>query len=100
MFKTCDWAILPRIITPACASSRKFCYTILKPCDIQLRADRVTDICTGIKIVSYAGYVIKINNHLCNKPWRSLVKFMPMNEPNQILTVPIVVSKNINTQSI
>jgi hypothetical protein len=100
MIITKDLTNVPDYIISPCLQTGKYnCYEVSNPRDIQLQANRVTDICTGIKIISLDGYVIQINNHLCNKPWRPLIKFLSINEQNQMLTVPVIVSKNIKLKA-
>jgi hypothetical protein len=100
MIITKDLKSVPDYTTSSCLPTGKYkCYEVSNPRDIQLQADRVTDICTNVKIITTEGYVIRINNHLCNKPWRPLIKFLSLNEQNQMLTVPVIVSKNIKLKA-
>jgi len=100
MIITKDLKSVPHYTTSSCLPTGKYkCYEVSNPRDIQLQADRVTDICTNVKIITTEGYVIRINNHLCNKPWRPLIKFLSINEQNQMLTVPVIVSKNIKLKA-
>jgi hypothetical protein len=100
MIITKDLKSVPDYTTSSCLPTGKYkCYEVSNPRDIQLQADRVTDICTNVKIITTEGYVIRINNHLCNKPWRPLIKFLSINEQNQMLTVPVIVSKNIKLKA-
>ena len=93
--KMCGWAIYPCL--KFCADAK--CFELLNPRDIHLRANSITNINTGLKIIPKPSTTIKINNHLCNKPWRILCKFIKTDEKNHLLVFPAAVTKNITLKA-
>ena len=88
--KVKDWAVFP-CSTNTC--TYKNCVEFLNPKDIYLSSNCINNICTGLRITHLPNHILKVNNHLCNKPWRIVNNFIFSNSTT--LHVPVITTKNI-----